>query len=166
VKLLLTLLVSMFAVTPLFSAGSAVNQLGLDLLQKLQKGSGNLCLSPYSIQSALAMTYAGSDGGTQAEMVKVLHYPKGDPEVVDSFAALRRSLDVAVAKSEERAKQSQKFGGPREPITFHVANGLFGQQGYDFRSAYLELLKGSYGAAFEQVDFVAQPEWNRRSRSK
>ena len=158
-KLLLTLLVSTFAATPLFSAGSysaasVVNQLGLDLLQKLAKGNGNLCLSPYSIQSALAMTYAGSDGDTRVEMAKVLHYPKSDPELSDSFAALRRSLDAAVAKSEERAKNSPRSGAPSEPITFQVANGLFGQKGYDFRRAFLDLIEQSYGAAFEQLDFV------------
>ena len=158
-KLLLTLLVSTFAATPLFSAGSysaapAVNQLGLDLLLKLAKENGNLCLSPYSIQTALAMTYAGSDGDTRVEMAKVLHYPEGDPELSDSFAALRRSLDAAVAKSEERAKNSPRSGAPSEPITFQVANGLFGQKGYDFRRAFLDLIEQSYGAAFEQLDFV------------
>jgi len=159
VKLLLTLLVSTFAATPLFSAGSysaasAVNQLGLDLLLKLAKENGNLCLSPYSIQTALAMTYAGFDGDTRVEMAKVLHYPEGDPELSDSFAALRRSLDAAVAKSEERAKNSPRSGAPSEPITFQVANGLFGQKGYDFRRAFLDLIEQSYGAAFEQLDFV------------
>ena len=158
-KLLLTLLVSTFAATPLFSAGSysaasAVNQLGLDLLLKLAKENGNLCLSPYSIQTALAMTYAGSDGDTRVEMANVLHYPEGDPELSDSFAALRRSLDAAVAKSEERAKNSPRSGAPSEPITFQVANGLFGQKGYDFRRTFLDLMKQSYGAAFEQLDFV------------
>ena len=158
-KLLLTLLVSTFAATPLFSAGSysaasAVNQLGLDLLLKLAKENGNLCLSPYSIQTALAMTYAGSDGDTRVEMTKVLHYPEGDPELSDSFAALRRSLDAAVAKSEERAKNSPRSGAPSEPITFQVANGLFGQKGYDFRRAFLDLIEQSYGAGFEQLDFV------------
>jgi serine protease inhibitor len=168
VKLLLTLLVSTLAATPLFSAGSysapsAVNQLGLDLLQKLAKGNGNLCLSPYSIQSALAMTYAGSDGETRVEMAKVLHYPKSDPELSDSFVALRRSLDATVAKSEERAKKSQRIGAPSEPITFQVANGLFGQKGYDFRRSFLDLIKQSYGAAFEQLDFVKNaPEAARR----
>jgi serine protease inhibitor len=32
-------------------------------------------LSPYSIQAALAMTYAYADGDTRAEMAKVLHPP-------------------------------------------------------------------------------------------
>ena len=159
VKRLLILLVSTLAATPLFSAGpdsasSAVNQLGLDLLEKLAKGNGNLCLSPYSIQSALAMTYAGSDGDTRAEMAKVLHYPKDEAELAESFAALRRSLEAAVAKSEEHAKNSQRFGASGEPITFQIANGLFGQKGYDFRTAVIDLLKQTYSAAFEQLDFV------------
>jgi serine protease inhibitor len=82
-------------------------------------------------------------------MAKVLQYPVGDPELSDSFAALRRSLDAAVAKSEERAKKLQGIGAPSESITFQVANGLFGQKGYDFRRAFLDLIKQSYGAAFD-----------------
>ena len=43
-------------------AASATNQLAVDLHRQLATGDENLCLSPYSIQSALAMTFAGADG--------------------------------------------------------------------------------------------------------
>ena len=44
-------------------AATATNQLGLELFRSFAaKNPGqNLLLSPYSIQSALAMTYAGGD---------------------------------------------------------------------------------------------------------
>src|SRR4051812_15674619 len=44
-----------------------------DLFGKLRAQEGNLFLSPYSISSALAMTYAGARGETAAEMAKALH---------------------------------------------------------------------------------------------
>src|SRR5262245_22769381 len=64
-------------------AATAVNALGIDLLKKVSKPDANV-LSPYSIQSALAMAYAGADGVTREEMAKVLHYPQDE-------AALHRS---------------------------------------------------------------------------
>jgi serine protease inhibitor len=45
-------------------AASATNEVGLDLYRKLAAGDNNLCLSPYSIENALAMTLAGADGQT------------------------------------------------------------------------------------------------------
>jgi hypothetical protein len=66
-------------------ATMSINALGLDLLGKGVASDANTLLSPYSIQSALAITYAGADGGTRAEMAKVLHF--GDDE-----AGLHRSL--------------------------------------------------------------------------
>jgi serpin B len=86
-------------------------------------------------------------------MAKVLHFLKDDAELHASFAALQRSLDTALAKSDERAKES-KFGGPSEPITLQIANRLLGQKGYEFRAPFLELIKDRYGAPLEQLDFV------------
>ena len=66
-------------------AATATNQLGIDLHRQLASGDENLCVSPYSIQSALAMTFAGSDGETRSEMARVLHFPNKDDNIHASF---------------------------------------------------------------------------------
>jgi serpin B len=134
-------------------AANAVNDLGVDLYRKLTGGDANLCLSPYSIQLALAMAFAGADGQTRAEMAKTLHYPADDATIHDAFAELKRALDSAVAKSVERSKQLNC-----DPLTFDVANRLFGQNGEAFLSSFLELTKNLYGAPLEQVDFRRNPD--------
>jgi len=138
-------------------AAKATNELGVDLHRQLASGSDqNLCTSPYSINSALAMTFAGADGETRSEMARVLHFPNGG-DVPDSFLALQNSLEQMSAKTAELVKDSKKFGGPSEPITLNIANRLFAQKGYSFREAYLLLVKQYFGGAFEPLDFVADP---------
>ena len=138
-------------------AANATNQLGVDLHRELASGSDqNLCISPYSINSALAMTFAGADGETRSEMARVLHFPTGG-DVPASFSALQQSLEQTSAKTVELVKESKKFGGPSEPITLNIANRLFAQKSYHFREAYLALVKQDFGGAFEPLDFVADP---------
>jgi serpin B len=138
-------------------AAKATNELAVDLHRQLATGDDNLCVSPYSIQSALAMTYAGADGETRTEMARVLHFPTNDGGVPASFFALQHSLEQMSAKTAELVKQSKKFGGPSEPITLQIANRLFAQNGYRFREAFLSLVKQNFGGAFEPVDFIADP---------
>src|SRR6516162_8583980 len=138
-------------------AAKATNELGVDLHRQLARGSDeNLCISPYSIQSALAMTFAGADGETRGEMARVLHFPNNG-DVPASFLALQHSLEQMSAKTAELVKESKKFGGPSEPITLNIANRLFAQKGYSFREAFLSLIKQNFGGAFEPLDFVADP---------
>jgi serpin B len=151
------LLVSMAQVATSFElAAKATNELGVDLHRQLATGDENLCISPYSIDSALAMTFAGADGETRSEMARVLHFPNGD-DVPASFLALQNSLEQMSAKTTELVKSSKKFGGPSEPITLNIANRLFAQKGYQFREAFLSLVKQNFGGAFEPLDFVADP---------
>ncbi|HEY4258257.1 MAG TPA: serpin family protein [Candidatus Udaeobacter sp.] len=138
-------------------AAKATNKLAVDLHRQLATGDDNLCVSPYSIQSALAMTYAGADGETRSEMARVLHFSANDGGVPASFFALQRSLEEMSAKTAELVKQSKKFGGPSEPITLHIVNRLFAQNGYKFREAFLALVKQNFGGAFEPLDFIADP---------
>jgi serpin B len=137
-------------------AAKATNQLGVDLYRQLAAGDENLCISPYSIDSAMAMTFAGADGETRSEMARVLHFPN-DGDVTASFSELQRSLGQMSAKTAELVKQSKKFGGPSEPITLNVANRLFAQKGYHFREAFLSLVKQDFGGAFEPLDFITDP---------
>src|SRR5215475_11200187 len=137
-------------------AAKATNKLGVDLYGQLATGDENLCISPYSINSALAMTFAGADGETRNEMARVLHFPNGG-DVPASFLALQHSLEQMSAKTAELVKESKKFGGPSEPITLNIANRLFAQKSYHFREAFLSLVKQNFGGAFEPLDFAADP---------
>ena len=137
-------------------AAKATNELGIDLHRQLATGDENLCISPYSIDSALAMTFAGADGETRTEMARVLHFPN-DASVPASFSALQHSLEQISAKTAELVKESKKFGGPSEPITLNIANRLFAQKGYHFRDVFLSLVKQNFGGAFVPLDFVADP---------
>lgn len=135
-------------------ATTATNAVGVDLYRKLATGEENLCLSPYSIENALAMTFAGADGKTRAEMTRVLHFPATDETLHTSFAALQRQLQEMSEKSAKLVAESGEFGGPKEPITLTIANRLFAQKGYDFRETFLSLVREHYGAPLEPVDFV------------
>ncbi|MBN2801436.1 MAG: hypothetical protein JXX28_20005, partial [Deltaproteobacteria bacterium] len=53
----------------------------------------NLFLSPFSISSALAMTYAGARGETAAQMERVLHITSPAEVYHAQFGALTRDLD-------------------------------------------------------------------------
>jgi serpin B len=137
-------------------AAKATNELAVALHRQFATGDENLCVSPYSIESALAMTFVGADGDTRTEMAHVLHLTS-DSTVPASFAALQHSLEEMRSKTAELVKQSKKFGGPSEPITLNIANRLFAQKGYAFREAFLSLVKQNFGGAFEPLDFIANP---------
>jgi serpin B len=145
------------AATTFELAAKATNQLGVDLHRQLATGDANLCISPYSINSALAMTFAGADGETRTEMARVLHFQNGGGDVPASFFALQQSLQQMSAKTAELVKESKKFGGPSEPITLNIANRLFAKKGYPFRDAFLSLVKQYFGGGFEPLDFSADP---------
>jgi serpin B len=139
-------------------AAYSMNALGLDLLARVAKPDENALLSPYSIQSALAMTYAGAAGETKAEMAKVLHYPADEAALHRSFSAFNREMAAAAVRSQKIVAESGDHGGPSEPITLEMANRLYGQRGYDFRSEFLALTKDTYGAPFQTVDFKQNAE--------
>jgi serine protease inhibitor len=138
-------------------AANATNQLGVELQRKLATADENLCISPYSIQSALAMTFAGAAGHTRTEMARALHFPNEGDTIHSSFAALQHALDEMAQKTVQIAERSKKWGGPSEPITLTVANRLFAQSGYDFRDSFRELVRKFYGAPFDTMDFRKDP---------
>jgi len=149
--------IAVLAAGPVFpadfdAATAATNTVGLELFRHMARPDENACLSPYSIQTALAMTFAGSDGETRAEMSRVLHFAN-DESIHASFSALQKSLDGSVEKSSQLAANSRKFGGASEPITLAVANRLFPQAGYPIRSEFSSAMQRFYGGNLEPLDF-------------
>jgi serpin B len=135
-------------------AADAINSLGIELMHTTARPNANALISPYSIQTALVMAYAGADGQTREEMKRVLHLMDEDEQTHRSFAALQRDLESVVQRSVERVTNMQAYGRTNDAITLAVANRLFGQQGYDFRPTFLDLLKTNYHAPLQQMDFV------------
>ena len=143
------------------AAATATNELGLDLYRRLVTADENLCISPYSIETALAMTFAGADGATREEMARVLHLPTEDDALQDSFNALRRQMQEISKRSAKRALEKKKFGeqaGAREPIILTTASRLFAQKGYEFRKSFLVLTQERCGAPLQSLDFVSDAD--------
>jgi serpin B len=120
-----------------------------DLYQVLREGDGNLFYSPHSISLALAMTYAGARGETEAQMANALQFLLAQERLHPAFDALGGEL---ASREEAPARQ----GG--EGFRLHVVNTLWGQEGFEFLSQFLDLLADSYGAGLRRLDFASDPE--------
>ncbi|MGH7936815.1 MAG: serpin family protein [Chthoniobacterales bacterium] len=134
------------------AAAQATNQFGLDLYRQIVSTEENLCISPYSISCALAMTMDGADGATRTEMAQVLRLdPHGESDA--SFAALQESLGKIGPATAALVAQSKTAGGSSEPVRIAVANRLFAQEGFEFRPQFFAEVKENFGAVPELVDF-------------
>ncbi len=118
----------------------------LSLYGKLAPTEGNLLFSPYSISTALGMTYAGARGNTEKEMAEALHFSVGQSELHPAFGALR----VRLKKAE------------RNGIRLRVANSLWPQKGHPFLDDFLSVAKRYYGVVITPVDYENARESARK----
>ncbi len=114
------------------------NQFAFDLYGRLRKKDGNLFFSPTSISTALAMTYAGAEGGTEKEIASALRFTLPKAEVHPAFASLMATLDAP----------------KKDTYELRIANRLWGQTGYGFLPEFLTKTSKHYGAELAQVDFA------------
>ena len=69
------------------------NQFSLELFKEIFDIDKNSFLSPYSISSALAMTYAGARENTEKQMADVLHFDKVQIKTHEGFKSLNEHLN-------------------------------------------------------------------------
>jgi serpin B len=108
----------------------------------LKDAAGNALLSPHSIDSALAMLYAGAAGETRAQMKAALAFPDD--------AALNGALDKMDLTLSSRTGAQ-----------INDANAVWGQLHGKFAPAYLDTLARFYGAGMHTVDFANDHEGAR-----
>jgi len=121
-----------------------------ELYQALSTGDENLFFAPYSISLALAMTYAGARSATEEQMAETLHFATlGQDRLHPAFNAL--ALELASRGEDPTLKKEDRF-------QLHIANALWGQDGYGFLPAFLDVLAENYGAGVRTADFIDAPE--------
>lgn len=131
------------------------------LYQNLRSGDGNLFFSPYSISLALAMTYAGTRGDTASQMAAAMHFTLPQERLHPAFNALDQYLSSLGGSPNGPTPTPSDLGG--QGFQLSVANAIWGQKGYDFLPAYLDLLAQNYGAGMRLTDFSGAPEASRQA---
>lgn len=121
---------------------SAINDFGFRLLHALAGGNGgNAIVSPFSVSTALAMTYNGAAGDTKAAMGQTLAVSAFSDD--DLNRASRNLLETL-----EKADPSVKM---------EIANALWAQAGFRISPQFLELSRQFYDAPVESLDFQGNP---------
>ena len=124
----------------------ANNQFAFKLYSELVKTeTGNIFYSPYSIFSALAMTYEGARGGTAEEMKTILSFPESNV-LRPNFAAIYNRINEASSDYELR-----------------TGNALWIQKDYPFLEEYLKIVEEYYGGKAAVLDFISKAEESRKT---
>ncbi|MGB9682760.1 MAG: serpin family protein [bacterium] len=116
---------------------SGNNTFAIEIYRRLVSEKGNIFLSPYSISSALSMTYAGARGETAKQMARVLHFTLPQGKLYQAFYDLAKLL-------QSNTKDYQ----------VSIANALWGQKNYKFLQEFLAITNKYYDAGFKEVDFI------------
>ncbi|HEX5058436.1 MAG TPA: serpin family protein, partial [Kofleriaceae bacterium] len=122
-----------------------------DLYAQVHGQSGNLFMSPHSISIALAMTWAGANTNTAAQMADTLHFTLPPDQLHAAF----NKLDLELASRAANAMSGTI------PFKLKTANAIFGQEGKTFLDPFLDALARNYGAGMRVLDFLSDPEGSR-----
>jgi len=124
-----------------------------DLYREVRAEPGNLFMSPHSISTALAMTYAGAAGTTATQMASTLHFTLAP----DRLHAAQNALDLALESRSTAAT------GNTIPFRLQAANAIWGQEGKAFQAPFLDALAVNYGAGLHVLDFAREPDASRQT---
>jgi serpin B len=128
----------------------ANNQFALDLYSRLvndpEQAGENVFFSPWSISTALAITYEGARGGTADEIQSVFHFPADE--------MVRRTGYYEILSGLNR-------GG--SGYTLRTANALWAEKTYPLLPAYISTARNTYSASVSNLDFVNNPEASRET---
>ena len=119
------------------TVAKGANEFAFRLFSQIAQKDGNSFFSPYSISSALAMTYAGARERTAEQMAGVL-----------SFSLPQDRLYPALSELMAR------FNAKDKAYQLYVANALWAQAGYPFAPAYMRTVTKHFDAALKEVDYI------------
>jgi len=132
------------------------SQFAFDLYSRLKDvEEGNIFFSPFSISTALAMTYEGARGNTETQMTDVLHYINPKASTHKAF----NRLDLSLSEQMKSKKGDAAF-------KLETANSIWAQRDYRWLPEFLDAMKINYGAGIYSVDFQNETEKSRLEINK
>jgi serpin B len=126
------------------------NEFAFDIYRQLSAAKeGNFFYSPYSISLALAMAYAGANGQTEEQMAETLNFLLEDEELHSAFNKLAIELN---------SRNDVAEGSEAQGFELNIVNATWGQRGFEFMQAFLDVLAENYDAGIRLLDYEADPE--------
>lgn len=128
---------------PLQTLVKGNNDFAMKLYRQLSAKDGNLFFSPFSVSSALGMTYAGARENTAAEMKSAMSFELDQALLHDTFRQLNQNL---AAKANQNGQK------------LNIANGLC-LTGGDLSEEFKSLLQKNYEAELFSGDLAKINAW-------
>lgn len=130
------------------AVANANNRFAFDLYSRLAKdkkyAKSNLFFSPFSLSSALAITYEGAKGKTADEIRSVFYFPDNNTSLRAGFSGMNAGINS---------------GDPS--YSLRTANALWAEETYPFLPEYVSTAERYYGAKTTNLDFKGHPEDSR-----
>ncbi len=145
----------MDAVDPVTALVQGNNAFALDLYARLGLGDGNRFISPFSISTALAMTYAGAQDETALQIAKALRFTLPPSQLHPAFHKMIAELQGrnATQIAPDRPADVQLF----------TANALWVQAGERILADFQKRIEINYLGGLYPVDFQHAPEEARQT---
>jgi serpin B len=118
------------------------NTFALDIYKKVVDEDQNQILSPYSISTALAMTYAGADGNTATQMQSVFGFGANNNTFHTDFNQTKTNIENNINSS------------PNNQIK--ILNKIWRNSTYSFLPSFETTMNNTYGAPVVATNF-SQP---------
>ncbi|WP_437957620.1 serpin family protein [Sorangium sp. So ce119] len=121
----------------------------LDLGRALGGATNNVIYSPFSVSTALAMTYAGARSATEQAMAEAMRFELPQARLHAAFNHLDLELKTRARDPGE---------GVGVGFRLHTANALWSHVGLAIEPSFLKVLGENYGAPVRLADFDRPPE--------
>ncbi len=121
------------------------NQFAFDFFKQVSvEEKGNIFFSPFSLSTAMGMTYAGSKGVSQDQIAKVFHFASNSNKFHKQQGDAIKQLNSKVGS-----------------VQLNIVNTLWAEKTYPFKKSYNKLIKSAYSASVKPMDFINKFEESR-----
>lgn len=122
------------------------NIFAFELYSKLSANDGNLCISPFSVSTALAMTFAGARGITEMQIKNVMHISLPQIEFHKFLSQLLEKINAL---------------GQDKKVDLLLANSIYPHNKYTFLESFVTCLRKNYELNIKPLDYN-KPEAARK----